>query len=155
MATMSPLVVCNNILLEAKHEGYRITLMKLQRLLYFLNCEYIRITGNPLFRERFQVWQYGPVLLSVQEHFSCYKAKAIKQYAKDAMGGSYVINEWTAPNLSCCLRRVWTAFKDCTAIELSEIARAEGSGWDYAFQRGLPEIPIEAMAKDRSYLFFM
>ena len=48
---MSATVVCNNILKRAFSESVAVSPMKLQKLLYFVSCEYVKATGNDLFRK--------------------------------------------------------------------------------------------------------
>lgn len=58
-------LIANNVLNRAFAEKRRISLMKLQKILYFAAAEYQKKTGQPLFSERFETWQYGPVLRSI------------------------------------------------------------------------------------------
>lgn len=60
---MSATVVCNNILKRAFSESVAVSPMKLQKLLYFVSCEYVKATGNDLFFGRFwrvAVWPRSP-----------------------------------------------------------------------------------------------
>lgn len=43
--------------------------LKLQKLMYFAQREAIAITGEPLFEEQFEGWQYGPVLTDLRHYF--------------------------------------------------------------------------------------
>lgn len=47
--------------------GKRIDEMKLHKLLYFTQRESIIQTGEPIFKERFEAWKYGPVLVSIRQ----------------------------------------------------------------------------------------
>lgn len=49
--------------------GEPIDEMKLHKLLYFSQRESIAITGEPLFEDEFEGWKFGPVCVSVREHF--------------------------------------------------------------------------------------
>jgi len=51
-------------------KNYRITNLKLNKLLYFINIGYmLKSGGKPIFREEFQAWRHGPVLKSVYNKF--------------------------------------------------------------------------------------
>lgn len=54
---------CNNNKID-------ITNLKLLKLLYFINIEYlIKTNGKPIFKEEFLAWRHGPILLSVYDYF--------------------------------------------------------------------------------------
>lgn len=56
---------CNN-------EGISLTNLKLNKLLYFINIQYmLKNNGTPFFKEEFLAWRHGPVLQSVYNKF-CY-----------------------------------------------------------------------------------
>lgn len=49
--------------------GRRIDEMKLHKLLYLMQRESIIQTGEPLFKEQFEAWKYGPVLFDIHKRF--------------------------------------------------------------------------------------
>lgn len=49
--------------------GADIDEMKLHKLLYFSQRESIIRTGQPMFREQFAAWKYGPVIVKVRNSF--------------------------------------------------------------------------------------
>ena len=49
--------------------GKQIDEMKLHKLLYFTQRESIIQTGEPIFAECFEAWKYGPVLVSIRQHY--------------------------------------------------------------------------------------
>ena len=52
-----------------KMSGEAIDEMKLHKLLYFSQRESFAVTGEPLFRDDFQGWRYGPVCVAVRNGF--------------------------------------------------------------------------------------
>lgn len=50
--------------------------MKLHKLLYFSQRESIIRTGQPMFREQFAAWKYGPVIVKVRD---LYKTKTLNE----------------------------------------------------------------------------
>lgn len=150
--SMSPTVVCNNILKRSfLSNGAAITPMKLQKLMYFVACEYQKCTQTPLFSEPFEVWKFGPVLHSVYDEFKSYGKNEITSYAKDAKGISYVIDEETAPYLTSAIDKIWSNFQNWDAISLSNITHQEGSGWSAAYDRHQPIIKESQMEEDHTY----
>ena len=89
---MSATVVCNNILKRAFSESVAVSPMKLQKLLYFVSCEYVKATGNDLFSEDFGVWQYGPVLPTVYDEFKSFKSTPINKYATEKFNMEQINN---------------------------------------------------------------
>jgi len=148
---MSATIVCNNILRRAFEEEIPVSPMKLQKLLYFTSCEYVKSTGNELLSEDFGVWQYGPVLPSIYDEFKSFKSNSITKYATDASGVAYAINENDAPNLKIAIDRVWAAFKSFDGMTLSKITHMDGSGWSNAFVGKRPKVTIEDMRLDNTY----
>lgn len=149
--SMSPTVVCNNILKRGFADGRDVTPMKLQKLMYFVACEYAKRTGKEMLSEDFGVWQYGPVLRTVYDEFKSYGKRPITQYAKDASGRSYAIDESTAPNLRDSIDYIWSKYRDLSGIALSQITHQDGSGWSRAFCERRPKITLDDMKADVSY----
>ena len=52
-----------------KEFGRSIDEMKLHKLLYFVQRESIVQLGAPIFKEEFEAWRYGPVLVPVRQLF--------------------------------------------------------------------------------------
>ena len=61
---------CNN-------HSTRITNLKLQKLLYFLQGEIVKRTGERLIKEDFYAWQLGPVIPEVYNEFSMYSSSTL------------------------------------------------------------------------------
>ena len=148
---MSATVVCNNILKRAFSESVAVSPMKLQKILYFVSCEYVKATGNDLFSEDFGVWQYGPVLPTVYDEFKSFKSTPINKYATDANGIAYAIDEDSAPNLKTAIVRIWNSFKFFDGVTLSKITHKDGSGWSNAFCQHRSKITTEDMRSDNTY----
>lgn len=152
---LSSTVVCNNILQRSFMENIVVTPMKLQKLMYFISCEYAKETNSELLSEDFCVWQYGPVLPSVYNEFKAFHGNQITTYAKDANGNSFAYDEDTAPNLKAAINRIWSSFKNKSGIELSRITHEENSGWSKAFLSRQERITKEQMKADDSYRKYM
>lgn len=149
--SMSPTVVCNNILRRAFNENIPVSPMKLQKLMYFVSCEYLKATDSDLLSENFGVWQYGPVLPTVYDEFKSFGSSSITKYAKDASGNSFAIDESTAPHLKSAIDRVWSTFKNFDGISLSQITHKDGSGWSKAFSDHHSKVSTEDMKADCTY----
>lgn len=140
----------NNILLRGQQDGFSITPMKLQKLLYYVCCDYVKETGQMPIDEQFEVWQYGPVLPSVYWEFKSFGPNPIKAFAKDASGRARKVSEDDNPTLARILDIVWAKYKRMSGIALSKQTHMAGSGWLKAFLDGRETISLEDMRNDTS-----
>lgn len=148
---LMPSILSNNILQRSFQDGEGVTPMKLQKLLYFVSCEYVKRTSSQLFKENFEVWQYGPVLPTVYQEFKSFGKNNINSYSKDADGNSHCYSEAKAPLLKSIIDDIWCRYKAYSGQSLSAITHTPGSGWSSAYQRGAQEIGMEDMANDSTY----
>ncbi|MDR0930941.1 MAG: DUF4065 domain-containing protein [Clostridiales bacterium] len=128
----NPLTLSNTILNIARSYNISITPMKLQKLLYFIYKKYIQITKQPLFAERFEVWQFGPVLKNVYMAFNHYGNTPIKEFYKDSNDDVYVVNIDSDPNLKEAFEYVWDKYREYDAITLSELTHLDNTAWSIA-----------------------
>lgn len=55
--------------------------LKLQKVLYFIQKDFLYIRKNPCFKDRIEAWRYGPVVPSVYNIFSASGSSGIKLYS--------------------------------------------------------------------------
>lgn len=108
-----------------------LTNLKLQKLLYFAQVEYLKKYGTPLFDDEIQAWQYGPVVKSVYDWLKCY--------------GSYVITDFDVEledfnnlpeNIKDFLEAIWKKYVKYSAWGLVEKTHEKGSPWDIVYADG-------------------
>ena len=76
--------LCNIIIDKSIKEDLPLNLMKLQRIMYLIACLYQRRHRKILYTERFQPWNYGPVLGTLNDKFDCLNGKDISVYSTNA-----------------------------------------------------------------------
>ena len=130
---VAPVYVANNFLRRGKDEGIEITPLKLQKLVYFLYKEYLKQTGEPLFSEQFETWKYGPVVPSIYTEFNSCGSCAIKGFAIDSQGKSYIVRETGV--FAECIEKIWSAYKYCSGETLSSLTHREGTAWTKAKEK--------------------
>lgn len=54
--------VARYIIWYCKRQGYSISNLKLQKILYFVQAEFLVNTGKPCFSEEIEAWDFGPVV---------------------------------------------------------------------------------------------
>lgn len=108
------------------YEG--ITNLKLQKILYFAQAYYLVKTGNPLFKENIEAWQYGSVVRVV---YNKYKAK-------DAGYKPLIEQQDTSPITpqdKKLMQSVWEIFGKHSARNLVDIIHSQ-SPWKDAYENG-------------------
>lgn len=98
---------------EKEREG--ITNLKLQKVLYFAQAYYLAKLGKPIFSEKLEAWEYGPVVPEV--------------YRKLKRNGSKpIISEEDKSTLADedkeILKKVWDSFGGYSASRLVDIVHA-------------------------------
>lgn len=94
-----PMYVANYVIKRSNELGYNINNLKLQKILYFLQAEYLSEEGNRLFDEDMEKWKYGPVTPSVYHEYKIFGAKDITEV--DIKVIVRLPREGETPNLLC------------------------------------------------------
>ncbi len=132
---ITALNIANNFLELAFKENISISPMKLQKLIYILYKEYLKYTGKTLFSERFEAWQYGPVLPNVYSEFKSYRSNSIKSYSLDADGGITKVSVIPMSDFDYVLNDVWNKYKKFDGIELSNFTHQKDTAWEKSIQK--------------------
>ncbi len=78
----SALEIANYIVYLLKDVCEDLTNMKLNKLIYFAQGQYLKETGKPLFNDNIEAWDYGPVVESVYQKYKRFNNKPISIYNK-------------------------------------------------------------------------
>lgn len=132
---VTALSVANSILVRAFDEDIDITPMKLQKLIYFIYREYLKLTNESLFPEKFEVWKYGPVIESVYYKFKKYGSNAIKDYGRDENGRISVVDEETSNDFVKAFSKIWNKYKEYDGAYLSMLTHEDGTAWKMAYDK--------------------
>lgn len=149
---ISALDVANTFLDRAKSEDVDITPMKLQKLLYIFYKDYLKETQEKLFDERFETWQYGPVLRSVYNVFKKYRANHIKEfhyfennkYSTIALPAGSVVKK--------IFDNVWKTYGMIDGIRLSEMTHQPGTAWYIANRNDEPYLEDSNIFQEEPYI---
>lgn len=68
------------------------TNLRLQKVLYFIQAQFICNVGYPCFKDELIAWKFGPVVPDVYYYFSSFSASIIKPYSTDAIESKIAIN---------------------------------------------------------------
>ena len=145
--------LCNIIIDKSIKEDLPLNLMKLQRIMYLIACLYQKRHRKILYTERFQPWNYGPVLGTLNDKFDCLNGN-ISVYSTNAKGEIVVPALEEMSELKDVVDVIWTNAKGMTGIQLSRLIAASGknSAWERAMVDHRPFISNIDMAEDETYL---
>lgn len=146
--------LCNIIIDKSIKEDLPLNLMKLQRIMYLIACLYQRRHRKILYTERFQPWNYGPVLGTLNDKFDCLNGKDISVYSTNAKNEIIVPALEKIPDLKDVVDVIWANTKGMTGVQLSRLIAASGknSAWERAMVDHRPFISNIDMAEDETYL---
>lgn len=69
--------VAKYIILYCKRKGYSISNLKLQKLLYFVQAQFLVIYDFPAFDEEIEAWDFGPVVPEAYHYFKMWGSSEI------------------------------------------------------------------------------
>ncbi len=119
--------------------GEYMTNMKLQKLLYLAQCLSYAIDDKPLFKEKIQAWEHGPVVPNIYHKYKVLKADSIRDV------NPVEIDEQTATLLEYVYRR----YGIYSATELRNLTHSQRAyNKNYVENKKNIEIPLEDMKKE-------
>jgi len=131
---------------------YRFDQLQVQKLLYFVYEEFSKSYDTPLFEEKFEAWQYGPVIPQIYGVLNKYKSEKIdladKELERIKLGLKFEKVEDSDVILSI-VDKVLLKYGCKTGSELIEETHCQGSPWDITIkERGMrSNIPFELVRK--------
>lgn len=123
--------VANALIEIARQDNAPVSVMKLLKLLYFVQGWHMGIHGTPLFEEPFEAWDYGPVIPSVYRQFKGNGSMPILRPSPE--GGPL------PEKVYAFVRQVYDAYKDSNAIALANETHAPEGPWHRARLRSLEQ----------------
>ena len=118
---------------ENESEGrYSMTLMHMQKLIYFAHGFHFGLFDSPLIQETFETWDYGPVVPTLYRKFRNYGEKRIDEKTKDDSGT--VVEEPKDEQTVLLLNDIWRSYGNIDGMELSRMTYAKGSPWDQTLE---------------------
>lgn len=122
-----------------------ITQMKLQKLVYLAHGVYMVFNNNePLIREEFEAWQFGPVVPNIYRDYRSYGSAAINDFSFDYSGEleRQHVALMEDEKAVAAIDYVWEIAKNLSAYSLSNWTHLKGSPWDKTYTPGVYHIPI-------------
>ncbi len=79
----SAIDVARYIILRCNQRGRTISNLKLQKILYFVQAEFLVSQDAPCFRENIEAWDFGPVIPDVYHRYKVYGSASIPTVRDD------------------------------------------------------------------------
>ena len=118
---------------EATNDDYEvyegITHLKLQKLLYYAQGISLGMYGRPLFEEKIEAWQHGPVVKEIYGYFSVFGRKNIEMNMDEEK--EKIINKIENNKaVSEVLNLTYDNFAIYTAWQLRQMTHEDDTPWD-------------------------
>jgi uncharacterized phage-associated protein len=129
---------------KAIEEGSPLTQMKLQKMVYFAQGIHLILHDEPLIKENFQAWKYGPVVPAIYHDYKFYGSSPINdtELVEFDPKDNELINFGMDINAQESVNETWKILKDSNAIQLSNWTHNEDSPWHKHFVNGVNDIDI-------------
>lgn len=139
---LDPLVVANYFLqLDNKRIEPDVTQMKLHKIMYFAQANYLGATGSRLFSSRIEAFQHGPIARAIYSNFKKFRKEIIvaddSYFLEMPAERSNDIPEFEMEYL----RDVWDTFSEYSATKLRKMTH-EDAPWKKYYESGAQHIVI-------------
>lgn len=146
--------VCRFIINYSNKNGFGVSNLKLQKLLYFIQVKFLLETDKPCFDENIEAWAYGPVVPEAYHEFKEYGGMNIPTIHKYKIYNNFFeepeIIEFKEDIISLENRKVIISvlefFKDYTAGNLVDITHNQAP-WKDAFNSNSKTIEIHSIKR--------
>ena len=126
-----------------------LTNLKLQKLLYFAQCDHLKKHGEPLFSDTIEAWPYGPVVPAVYDAYKSCGAFPITVFdAPEDVGTTEALENDT----KTFVRTIWDRFGRFSASYLVSLTHQKNGPWDRVFHSPFSSkaIPIELLISNQA-----
>nr|DAO52241.1 MAG TPA: hypothetical protein [Caudoviricetes sp.] len=129
---MKALEVARYILTKCNKDGQPISNLQLQKMLYYIQYEFLTNYGKPLFDDDFEAWKFGPVIPAVYYEYSHMGAFRIGADYKDY---DKILSEISKDEINT-LNDIIVDKRDINAWKLVDNTHKSGKAWDIVFKNG-------------------
>lgn len=133
MKTYDARAVANFLLDYADQKGIEVTLLLLQKMIFYAHGWYLSHKQQPLLQQPFEAWEYGPVVRAVWESFKGNGRAPLTSRAKrfDVItNGFSEVRDPIGDQEATFLQHIFDAYAHVDAFDLSNATHVPGSPWD-------------------------
>lgn len=133
----SAIDIADYIIISANKKNIKISNLKLQKLLYYVQAASLVFENRPIFSDKIQAWKYGPVVEEVYHTFKVFANDAIEKPASE-FSLSFILNKRHDEEIEDrdkeLIDRVVDSYKDYSAIKIMKKTHSEAP-WKETFER--------------------
>ncbi len=122
---------------DNERETADVTQLKLHKLCYLAQANYLAETGVRLFDSEFYAFQYGPVVADILADFKSYDRQTIVATESGRRRAEEAALSSLPPEIVTYLDRVWNTYKDESSSRLVNLTH-DDAPWSDAFIPGVP-----------------
>jgi uncharacterized phage-associated protein len=129
---VSAKAVANEFLDLAERDGAKIDPLQLQKLLYLAQGWTLALTGNPLFPDHIEAWDYGPVVPEVYHSLKAFGSSPIRGRLRsfDFIRGELTVAQQEFDDVHArIIKNVWEKYGSWSGPELIYLTHAPGGPW--------------------------
>ena len=126
--------VARYIIWYCKKKGYSISNLKLQKILYFVQAEFLVSVGSPCFAEEIEAWDFGPVVPEVYHEFKIFGSADIPKFVCMNADEAILKKDKTmipAPEI-CAFLHMWLIIRQ----EMSHASESHQKNYDILCSKG-------------------
>jgi uncharacterized phage-associated protein len=133
--SLEPRQIANWFVDRAQSEGRPLSIMSLLKLTYIAHGWHLQMRcGEPLFSNRIEAWQYGPVIPDV---YSAFRNQGVN------VTGKVTYPQQKMSDVDADLmKQIWDIYGRMSAFRLSDLTHEPGGQWHIASQMGGNYAPI-------------
>jgi uncharacterized phage-associated protein len=121
--------IANWFVTRSQADGRVLTIMSLLKLTYIAHGWHLETQDTPLFSDKIEAWQYGPVIPRV---YNAFRAQGVSVTGTDRSVPANNFSEATNE----LLEQIWNIYGKLSAFRLSELTHVPGGPWDIATKVG-------------------
>lgn len=118
--------IAKYVVAKCYKDGKPITNLKLQKILYFIQKEYL-CSGSKAFSDDIEAWMYGPVVSDVYYHYCTSGAMPI--FSIDDKDLTSILSEEDKERIN----KIIDKYIDYDVWKLVELTHTKGGAWDSTF----------------------
>lgn len=125
---LDALTLAKYIVTKCTEEACPISNLQLQKILYYIQVEFLKRFGKPAFQDEIEAWMFGPVIRSVYNRYCGF--------------GSMKIQDYSAVDLPCTeeeqelINQIVEQNRSLKPWDLVEATHADGKAWSRIYNDG-------------------
>ncbi len=125
--------IANEVISRAEQRGISVTNMAINKIVYFVHCDFMIETGEPLVGAKIEAWQHGPVFRELYHEFKVWGDRPIGAKAKRISPETGEFEEAkfeTSVEQREVIQSIIDRYIGFSAAHLRALSHARGGPWD-------------------------